>query len=137
MKRTFAGIFGLLVILGVVVVSQGISHGQGPGGLSVAEGKICSDVVDRECLNANTRFAVPPDRLFCFTRIVGAENPTSVTHVWYYGDKERARVNLKVGSSNWRTYSSKRIQAHEIGEWHVDVLGPEGRLLMVIPFEIH
>ncbi|MBW2065208.1 MAG: DUF2914 domain-containing protein [Deltaproteobacteria bacterium] len=137
MKRSFAGIVGILVFAGVLLAFSLPSFSQESNELSVAEGKICIDVVNRECINANTRFASPVEKLYCFTRIVGAVTPTSVTHVWYFGDKERARVTLKVGSPNWRTYSSKIILPHEIGEWHVNVLGPDGKLLMVIPFEIY
>jgi hypothetical protein len=68
---------------------------------------------------------------------VGAQNNTHVTHVWYFGETERARVGLDVRSGSWRTNSSKIIQHHEIGDWHVDVLGEDGQLLMVIPFEVH
>jgi hypothetical protein len=60
-----------------------------------------------------------------------------VTHVWYFGETERARVGLDVRSGSWRTFSSKIVQPYEIGDWHVDVLGEDGQLLMVIPFEVH
>jgi len=105
--------------------------------VQVVEGTICTDVVDRTCINSSTRFTAPVDRLFCFTKIVGAQNSTHVTHIWYFGETERARVGLDVRSGSWRTNSSKIIQPHEIGDWHVDVLGEDGQLLMVIPFEVH
>jgi hypothetical protein len=37
---------------------------------------------------------------------------------------------------NFRTYSTKIIQPHEIGDWHVDVLGPGDKLLKTVKFEI-
>ena len=105
--------------------------------VQVIEGTICTDVEDRTCYNSSTRFPTPVDKLFCFTKIVDAHDDTYVTHVWYFGEIERARVQLDVHSSSWRTFSSKIIQPHEIGDWHVDVLGEDGQLLMVIPFEVH
>jgi hypothetical protein len=57
-------------------------------------------------------------------------------HVWSYGDVERARVSLSINAKSWRTYSSKAIQAHEIGTWRVDVLDTSGNLLETIDFEI-
>ncbi|MBW1997646.1 MAG: DUF2914 domain-containing protein [Deltaproteobacteria bacterium] len=137
MKRSFSGIMGVLIFGSVLLALAAPSFSQVSDELSVAEGKICVNVVNRECIDANTRFASPVEKLYCFTRIVGATTPTSVTHVWYFGDMERARVTLKVGSASWRTYSSKIILPHEIGEWHVNVLGPDGKPLMVIPFEIY
>ena len=47
-----------------------------------------------------------------------------------------ARVNLAIKASSWRTYSSKRIQRHEIGDWHVDVLDPNGEVLKTLQFKI-
>ena len=107
------------------------------GAVQVTEGNICTDVQNRVCYNSSTRFTAPVDQLFCFTKIVGAREDISVTHVWYFGETERARIRLPVRGPSWRTWSSKIIQPNEIGDWHVDVLGEDGQLLMVIPFEIH
>lgn len=73
-------------------------------------------------------------KLFCFTRIVGAEKDTQVTHVWYYQDDELARVDLSVGSADWRTYSSKRFLPQWAGEWRVVVLDVNGDQLTTVPF---
>ena len=104
--------------------------------LDVAASAICEGVEDREAVNVGTRFTNSTPRLYCFTKIVGAESPTEVVHVWSYGDVERARVSLAVNASSWRTYSSKTIQAHEVGAWRVDVLDTSGNLLETINFEI-
>jgi hypothetical protein len=106
------------------------------GKIEVAAAAICKDVVDREAVDVGTRFPNSVPRLYCFTKIVGASQPTEVVHVWSYGDVERARISLAVKSSTWRTYSSKAIQAHEIGTWRVDVLDTAGNLLETINFEI-
>lgn len=97
---------------------------------------VCRDVVERQAVDASTSFPASVERLFCFTKIVNANPPTEVTHVWYHGDTERARVTLAVSSTSWRTYSSKIIQSHEIGDWYVDVLDAEGDLLVSVPFKI-
>ena len=104
--------------------------------LDVVAAAICEKVEDREAVNVGTRFTNSIPRLYCFTKIVGADSSTEVVHVWSYGDVERARVSLAVNASTWRTYSSKAIQAHEIGSWRVDVLDMSGNLLETINFEI-
>jgi hypothetical protein len=109
---------------------------QTAGKIEVAAAAICKNVVNREAVDIGTRFPNSAPRLYCFTKIVGADQPTEIVHVWSYGDVERARISLKVKSSNWRTYSSKAIQAHEIGAWRVDVLDTAGNLLKTINFEI-
>ena len=102
----------------------------------VAYSAICRDVVDRQPVGVGDSFDASVDQLWCFTKIVGAESPIEITHMWYFGDTIRARVDLVVRSTSWRTYSSKRIQAHEIGDWHVDVLGPQGQILDRLSFKI-
>lgn len=73
-------------------------------------------------------------KLYCFTRIVGAEKETSVTHVWFYRDNEMARVELPVGSADWRTYSSKRFLPQWVGPWRVIVFAADGTQLGSISF---
>jgi hypothetical protein len=104
--------------------------------IEVAAAAICKDVVNREAVDVGTRFPNSVSRLYCLTKIVGATPPTEIVHVWSYGDVERARISLEVKSSNWRTYSSKAIQAHETGAWRVDVLDAAGNLLQTINFEV-
>lgn len=104
--------------------------------LEVAVAAICQDVVDREPVDAGVSFSASVGTLYCFTKITGAQDPTKVTHVWYFGAEERARVELDVNSDNWRTWSSKIIQAHEIGSWRVDVLNEAGTVLKQLQFEI-
>jgi len=104
--------------------------------LKVADAVICKDVVDRTPVDAGNSFRASVGKLYCFTRITGAQEPTRITHVWYFGNTRWAWVSLKVGSASWRTYSSKAIQPHQVGSWHVDVLGPDGELLRTLEFEI-
>jgi type II secretory pathway predicted ATPase ExeA len=104
--------------------------------LTVEEGVICRDVYQRKPLIVGSSFEASVGTLYCFTKIVGARSPIEITHVWYFGNTERARVSLAVRSSTWRTYSSKVIQSQDIGNWHVDVLGPEGEVLRTLRFKI-
>ncbi len=107
------------------------------GRLQIIDGAICLKISSLKCLGNNTQFPSDAGKLFCFTRIAGALNPTSVTHVWYFGAEERWRVSLAVKSSNWRTYSSKTIRPQEIGGWSVEILGPQGETLGLYKFEIY
>jgi hypothetical protein len=104
--------------------------------LELAVAAICQDVVDREPVDAGVSFSASVGTLYCFTKITGAQEPTKISHVWYFGATERARVELDVNSSSWRTWSSKIIQAHEIGSWRVNVLDAAGTVLKELQFEI-
>ena len=135
MKSMF---FSSKVVVGLICMCVFIAtvEAQMADKIEVAAAAICKDVVNREAVDVGTRFPSSVSRLYCFTKIVGATQPTEVVHVWRYGDVERARISLEVKSSNWRTYSSKAIQAHETGAWRVDVLDAAGNLLQTINFEV-
>lgn len=136
MKNYF--IIGLNVLLLTIFAFLFAKHAmsQETAALEVADAAVCLNVVDRECVDTNTSFPANVGKLFCLTRINGAKGPSQVTHVWYFGHTERARVTLNIQTARWRTYSSKIIQSYEIGDWHIDVLGPEGEFLEIIQFEV-
>ena len=104
--------------------------------LEVSVAAICKDVVDLEPEGSGTSFPVSVGKLYCFTKITGAQSPTQITHVWSFDGNERARVDLAVNSASWRTYSSKIIQPHELGAWSVDVLDSGGNVLKRLEFEV-
>ena len=126
----------LVALIAMPFLQTGITHAQQAASLSVAAGSICRDVINRQPVDVGTSFEASVGKLYCLTKIIGAAGPTEITHVWYFGNTERARVSLDVNSAAWRTYSSKIIQAHEVGAWHVDVLGPGGEMLQTFEFAI-
>lgn len=107
-----------------------------PSDLEITRAAICRQVVDREPVDAGTSFESPVEKLSCFTHVTGAQDPAEIYHVWYFAEAERAVVKLKVNSVSWRTYSTKIIQPHEIGDWRVDVLEQEGNLLKAVHFKV-
>jgi len=109
---------------------------QNPPELVVSVAAICKDVVDREPVDSGNSFTADVGKLYCFTKITGAQSPTQVTHVWLFDGTERARVDLAVNAVSWRTFSSKIIQQHELGAWRVDVLDAEGNVLKTLEFEV-
>jgi len=124
----------LCLFLSISLVQNGLC--QDNASLEVTDTAICTNVENRACVDPKEEFSTGIERLYCLTRVTGAQEDIEVTHVWYYGDIERFRLNLAVRSASWRTYSSKRIQAHEIGKWRVDVLGPDNMVIKSIPFTV-
>jgi hypothetical protein len=102
----------------------------------VKEGVICRKVSGRRPVGAGETFKASVGKLSCFTKIVSPHYPFKIAHVWYFGDTKKARVNLRVGGSSWRTHSSKTIRADQIGDWHVAVVGPQGEVLKTVNFTI-
>ena len=100
------------------------------------EAVVCRDVVDRKPVEANTSFPDSVGKLYCFSKIIGANTPTTISHVWYYGNTEMFRIALPVNSVSWRTYSLKNIRPYETGAWHVEILDASENKLEVINFQI-
>ena len=109
---------------------------QEPSNLQVELSTVSKDVIDRAPVEAGSSFPASVGKLFCFTKMTGALNPTHVTHVWSFDGTERARVELEVNSPSWRTYSSKIIENHETGAWRVEVVDSAGNVLQTLNFEV-
>jgi hypothetical protein len=104
--------------------------------LEVSDAAICRGILDRQPQASGIRFPATVGRLYCFSRMSNVAAETTISHVWYYGNGVRARVELAVSPPAWRTFSSKRIMAHEVGLWRVDILDSEGNVLKTLGFEI-
>jgi len=118
-----------------IVVVLGVSYVQAED-LVVVDGTITSAIENQLPVDKIDSYRADFGKLYCFTRIVGAQGDTEVTHVWYYQDNELARVKLSVRSADWRTYSSKRFLPQWAGQWKVVVLDAGGNEIAIIPFSL-
>jgi len=96
-----------------------------------------TDVENRELVGTDITFSSDIGTVYCFTHITGAQDTTEIAHVWYYQNEEQARVNLQVRSSDWRTWSSKRILPSWVGDWDVRVEDAEGNVIGSSSFVIN
>ena len=133
MKKPMKPFASTIVALALIVLAATAAIA---ADLQVEDAVVCTNVVDRQPVDSAVSFPASIGRLYFFTRIIGAQDPTQVVHAWDYGDVERARVTLAVSGSNWRTYSSKVIQPHEVGGWRVEVIDAEGNNLETVQFDV-
>ena len=80
----------------------------------------------REIVGESTEFDVSAGRVYCWTKIVSENVPTTITHVWYADGEKAAEVPLSISYPTTRTWSSKAIWA---GKWKVDVVSESGEVL--------
>ena len=99
-----------------------------------AEVSVGTSVADRALAGAAESFPKGTEKLYCFSKVTGAEN-SEIEHVWYKGDAEQGRVKLKIGGSPWRTYSSKTLGAEGSGDWRCDVV-QDGKVLQSVKFKV-
>ncbi len=104
--------------------------------LAVEDSAVGTYVSERKPYGTATHFSSEVGRLVAFTRIVGADANTRVTHRWYYGEQLMAEVQLRVGADSWRTWSSKNIVSDWVGEWRVEVIAEDGTWLDTITFTV-
>jgi hypothetical protein len=102
--------------------------------IKIEDAAVCQEVVDRAPVGTSDVFFKETVKLFCFCRVVGAESGTQITHNWYHKGNLKASVKLNVGSSNYRTWSSKVLLPEWTGEWMVEILSEDGSPLESIIF---
>ena len=125
----------ILILIFLVLTTLTLSFAQAEN-LKVADGTITTAIKNQLTVDRIETYHADFGKLYCYTRIVGAQDDTEVTHVWYYQDTELARVTLPVKSSDWRTYSSKRFLPQWAGQWRVVILDGEGNEIATIPFSL-
>jgi hypothetical protein len=105
------------------------------GDITIVEAKLGTGVQDRQVQGEAEEFKAGVGKVYCLTRIKGAEGK-ELSHVWYQGDKKVSEVKLAIKSALMRTWSYKSIGEDGKGDWRVDVVGPDGAVLKSLPFKI-
>jgi hypothetical protein len=136
MKKLSLYIIIFCILTGIPLLLPAETCAQESNSIVVEEANICRGVINRKPLGIGDTFAASVGKLYCFTKVITDKNHTEISYIWYFGDLKRAEIKLPVKSSKWRTYSSKKIQIHETGDWHVDVVGPLGKVLKTLRFKI-
>lgn len=104
-------------------------------GLLVAEAAIATGIENRAPQGAAESFPAGTEKLYCYSKFTGGKAGDEITHKWIKGGQERASVNLKVGGSPWRTFSSKSLGKDDNGSWTVEIRQGE-TVLKTLAFEI-
>jgi hypothetical protein len=102
---------------------------------SVERSALTSIVFDREPQDALEKVASDRGRIFYFTEVRDMPGET-VLHRWEYDGAVMAEVPFEVGSTRWRTYSSKDLDPSWLGQWSVSTLDSRGRVLDTREFTV-
>jgi hypothetical protein len=93
--------------------------------VEVDEMVFCAAIKNRTPVTVSDTFPSDIDAVYCYTRIVGAQESTAVIHSWFHGETRVVDVKLPVRSPLWRTWSRKSVAPGGRGEWKVDVIAPD------------
>lgn len=102
--------------------------------ITIAVAELTNAVKDRAATELFTDL-VPKyvRRLYLFTQVKGAEGDT-VYHRWIYNNQVMATVPLTIKSPLYRTWSSKRLSSAWSGQWYVEVLDSDKKVIYRKPF---
>ena len=126
----------LLALFFVLVLLASVVNAQEAAGLKVEEMIFCTGVEDRQPVGADTLFVNTVENIYCFTKISGAEGETTISHLWFFNDEQKAKVDIAVKGKTWRTWSSKQILKEWTGNWRVDVVDVDGNILLSKTFKV-
>lgn len=96
--------------------------------LSVARSGVGTDVADRELIGQSDTFRVGT-RVIFWTFVTGGGPGERIRHVWIHEGRTIGAVDLTVAGPSWRTQSRKTLVPGTEGEWIVEALDSEGRVL--------
>ena len=128
----------LITVLAVLLTLPAAVLAQVEGTLPAltVDAQLCIGVSDRMPVGAADSFMPDVDSVFLWCRVTGAQDTTTIKHVWYYRSEEMTSIELPVNASSWRTWSSKTILPTWTGRWEVKILNAAGSELAVVPFTI-
>jgi hypothetical protein len=115
-----------------------ISNGESAveAALAIGEAVVATGVENLKPVGPGDAFPRTVGRLYCFTRIKGAAQNTTIKHLWFKGDTLVMEITLPIQSADWRTYSIKTITPASAGSWRVDITTESGTVLRSVPFTI-
>ena len=98
--------------------------------------RLGTGIEEKELMGEASVFPPSVGRIYCWTSVAGADEPTEITHIWYYGENKMAEVVLPIKYSRHRTWSYKTMLPEWVGKWSVEVLDQAGKKLDSVAFEI-
>jgi len=111
---------------------------QPAGNIKVLEATACTGVANRTPRGTGESFKWSTEKIYIWSWIESANHPTSVHHIYFFKGQKISDIELKIRSSNWRTWSYKTLlDKRYIGPWRVDITSAEGKLLQRIQFEVN
>lgn len=107
--------------------------------LKITEMAVTTKIVKGNPIDSVHRISSASVRqLYCFTRLISdEEGETTVKHVWYKGEEKMGESELPVKGRKWRTFSSRGVDRGMAGDWRVDALDSNGKLLKSVKFRMN
>ncbi len=132
MKRVLS-ILVCVLLAPSIVAAQEKSSSAADQGLKVEKGVAATSVENREPVGESQEFEASVGRVYCWTKISAQTTPTTIKHVWFFGDQNVFEKALDVKYPSTRTWTSKAVTT---GKWRVDVTNEAGTVLSSVSFTV-
>lgn len=96
--------------------------------LTVEKVAFATAIEDRQPVGEGESFPTTVEKLYFWTLVTGAQEPTDITHHWHFNGEKVSSVTLTLRYPRMRTWSSKTIPA-QAGTWKVEVQDASGKVL--------
>lgn len=120
---------GLLAVACGVLLATGLWAAEPQATAVVGTG-----VENREPQGVGEEFSSQVGALYCFSEV--KNDPGTLLHVWFHGEKEVARIELPVKGERFRTWSKKQIPQAWTGPFRVEVQTADGKVLAQAKFTV-
>ncbi|KAF7787575.1 hypothetical protein PRUB_a4691 [Pseudoalteromonas rubra] len=104
----------------------------------ISRAVLTTEVMNREPVNVlkdSVEQSAFSDKLYFFTEVRGLQGQT-IRHLWFHQDQLMAEIDLAISAYRHRTYSSKNIMPSQSGQWRIEVITADDRLLAQKTFRI-
>ncbi|MCG7563931.1 MULTISPECIES: DUF2914 domain-containing protein [Pseudoalteromonas] len=104
----------------------------------ISRAVLTTEVMNREPVNVlkdSVEQSAFADKLYFFTEVRGLQGQT-IRHLWFHQDQLMAEIDLAISAYRHRTYSSKNIMPSQSGQWRIEVITADDRLLAQKTFRI-
>lgn len=136
MKKLLAPILAFTVITISFILSS--TFAQEDREFNVARMVVSAGIEDREPVGVAETFisSTATEKVYCFLEAKDITEDTNISFVWYFEEKEKARVTLPLfQGSRWRTYSTKNLAGLK-GDWKVELQNANGIILKTVKFTV-
>lgn len=96
---------------------------------TVSRSQFSTSIVDREPIDSVESLGLETNKLYFFTEMKNYSGE-QIVHQWIYNGQIMAEVPLSISGVRWRTYSSKNFQNDWSGDWKVNVINSDGKVIL-------
>ncbi len=132
MKNQLCTLLCALLALGFAA-TQAQSARAADQDITVTKIVAAASVSNLDPVGENTEFPASVGTVSVWTKVSAKTVPTTIKHVWYFGDTKVFEQSLDIKFSSTRTWSTKSVKP---GSWKVDVTDEGGTVLSSVSFTV-